>query len=43
MKKKMLTGPILSIIAGVLILVFNELLAWIVGLYLIINGILRLR
>lgn len=42
MKNKMM-GPVLSIIAGVLILIFNDLLAWIVGLYLIINGILRLK
>lgn len=33
---------ILSIIAGILIIVFPSILAWIVGIYLIVIGILAI-
>jgi uncharacterized membrane protein HdeD (DUF308 family) len=33
-------SPLLSIIAGILILVFPRLLSYIVGIYLILNGLL---
>lgn len=37
------TEGIVAIIAGVLVLVFPSLLAWIVALFLIVHGILNLR
>ena len=36
------TGPVLSIIAGIIILIFPKLLNYIVAIYLIIIGILGL-
>ena len=36
---KMVMG-IIAVIAGILILVFPAILGWIVGLFLIVNGIL---
>lgn len=35
-------GPVLAVIAGILVLAFPAFLAWAVGLYLIINGVLDL-
>jgi uncharacterized membrane protein HdeD (DUF308 family) len=43
MAKKTNITAILSIIAGVLVVVFPSILAWAVGLYLVISGILDLR
>jgi uncharacterized membrane protein HdeD (DUF308 family) len=38
----MTLGPIISIIAGVLILIQPKLLSYIVGIYLIVIGVLQL-
>ncbi|MBS3065988.1 DUF3096 domain-containing protein [Candidatus Pacearchaeota archaeon] len=35
-------GPVLAIIAGIIVIAAPAILAWIIGLYLIINGILDL-
>ncbi|MCD6170876.1 MAG: hypothetical protein J7J36_00430 [Thermoplasmata archaeon] len=34
--------PILMIIFGVLVIIFPQIIAWIIGLYLIINGLIFL-
>ena len=41
MENKMLVG-IIAIIAGIIILVFPAILAWVIGIFLIIWGILSL-
>lgn len=43
MAKKVNLNPILAIIAGIVVIAFPSVLAWIVGLYLIITGILDLN
>ena len=37
------TEAVIAIVAGILVLVFPNLLSWIVGLFFIIHGILALR
>jgi uncharacterized membrane protein HdeD (DUF308 family) len=43
MAKKLNLTAILSIVAGILVLVFPSILAWAVGLYLVIVGLLDLK
>lgn len=42
MAKKTNLTAIVSIIAGIITLIFPDILAWVVGLYLIIAGVLAL-
>lgn len=42
-KKSLRTTAVLSIIAGILVIAWPAALAWAVGLWLLINGILDLR
>ena len=42
MAKQMNLSAILSIIAGIVVIVSPAILAWVVGLYLIITGILQI-
>jgi len=37
-----ITIPIIMIVFGFLIIIFPQIIAWLIGLYLIINGILIL-
>jgi len=43
MAKKGIIHPVLSIIAGILIIIFPGLLGWIVGIYLVVTGLMNLK
>lgn len=35
-------SPVVSIVAGICVLVFPNLLIWVVGIFLIVNGVMAL-
>ena len=41
LKSKMVMG-IIAIVAGILVIIFPAIIAWIIGIFLIVNGILMI-
>ncbi len=42
MLKSKMTMGIIAIVAGIIVLIFPAIIAWIIGIFLIVNGILMI-